>query len=107
MPSKIIVSTLVAVAAIEGCTAFAPAQSNARVVTSLNAESSRRDMLGDFAKLLGAGAIAAGAGYSSESAPELLAGLTNPAQESWRGKVSYIMYREKWNYLCWLPGPDI
>jgi hypothetical protein len=91
MPNNIIVSTLALAAIIEGSSAFAPAQSNARVGTSLNAESSRRDMLGNFAKVLGAGAIAVGSNQSIENAPQLLAGLTNPAQESWRGKVSEIV----------------
>jgi hypothetical protein len=90
MPNKIIVSTLVAAAIIEGSTAFAPAQNYARVGTSLNAESSRRDMLGNFAKALGAGALAVGANQSSDNAPELLAGLTNPALGSFRGQVSKL-----------------
>ena len=84
MTKNLVISALAAAALIEGCTAFAPVQNCDRSTTSLNAE--RREVLGNFAKILGAGAIIGGTTQSSNNAPELLAGLTNPAQESWRGK---------------------
>merc|ERR1719354_285957 len=84
MSPKIIVSALVAISIIDGASAFAPAQNSARVATNLNAEE-RREFFGNFAKALGAGALAIGANQSGDNSPELLAGLTNPAQSSWRG----------------------
>ena len=95
MPKKIITSALLAAALVEGATAFAPAQQSARVATDLNAESGRREILGDFAKVLGAGALAIGGANQADQGSELLAGLTNPAQESWRGKVRFIYMKKE------------
>ena len=88
MSTKIATSALLAAAILNGAAAFAPApvQRNACTGTSLHAESGRREMLGNFAKALGAaGAIAVGATQSAENSPELLAGLTNPAGANFRG----------------------
>ena len=91
MSKQIVATVLVAAALFDGTSAFAPAQNNARVVTSLNSESGRRELLGNFAKALGAaGAIAIGADQSAGNGSELLAGLQNPALGSFRGKVSSL-----------------
>ena len=83
---KIFTSTLVAVTLLKGTNAFAP-QTSVRSDTALNAESGRRELLSDFAKVIGAGAIAVGTSQiPGEQSPELLAGLQNPALGSFRGK---------------------
>uniref|UniRef100_A0A7S3PYD6 Uncharacterized protein n=2 Tax=Chaetoceros debilis TaxID=122233 RepID=A0A7S3PYD6_9STRA len=86
MSKKIFATALVAAATLETTSAFAPATiSGSRASTGLNAETDRREILGNFAKALGAGAFAFGANQSNGESSQLLAGLTNPAQESWRG----------------------
>ena len=101
MQSKIVASAFVAAAIIDGSSAFTSSQNRARVGTiTLNAEAGRRELLGNFAKALGAaGAIAVGADKADGNNAELLAGLTNPAQESWRGKVSLLIIQ----VLCFVP----
>ena len=84
--TKLVTSTLLAAALFEGSSAFVSTQGDLRLGTTLNAESGRREVLGNFAKVLGAGALFTGVTQSSTGGEELLAGLTNPAQESWRGK---------------------
>mmetsp|Transcript_9976 Transcript_9976/g.11066 ORF Transcript_9976/g.11066 Transcript_9976/m.11066 type:complete len:141 (+) Transcript_9976:20-442(+) len=88
MTKSIISSALVAIAILEGSAAFTPSSiSSVRPTTTLNAESGRRELLGNFAKVLGAGAIAVGTGQNPmNQSPDLLAGLENPALGSFRGK---------------------
>eukprot|EP00593_Proboscia_inermis_P000158 CAMPEP_0171293968 /NCGR_PEP_ID=MMETSP0816-20121228/2352_1 /TAXON_ID=420281 /ORGANISM="Proboscia inermis, Strain CCAP1064/1" /LENGTH=87 /DNA_ID=CAMNT_0011765341 /DNA_START=45 /DNA_END=305 /DNA_ORIENTATION=+ len=84
---KNIVSTLAVAAAVIGVAcAFIPAQTSPNTCTALSAESGRRDMLANFAKVLGAGVIAVTTSQSPIAEPELMAGLTNPAGAAWRGK---------------------
>jgi hypothetical protein len=88
MAKQIFLSCFVVGALFNVAVAFAPNQSNPRGVSSLKAESGRRDLLENLAKTLGMGAIAAvGVSESNGSHDELLAKLKNPAQDSWKGKV--------------------
>mmetsp|Transcript_21557 Transcript_21557/g.32315 ORF Transcript_21557/g.32315 Transcript_21557/m.32315 type:complete len:140 (-) Transcript_21557:69-488(-) len=87
MTKSILTSAFLAIALLEGSYAFAPQTTPVRSATALNAESGRRELLGDLAKVLGAGALAVGGSQIPGSpGPELLAGLENPALGSFRGK---------------------
>ena len=86
MSKSIATTVLIAIAILEGSSAFAPLPAS-RANSALNAESGRREMLGDLAKVFGAGAIAVGTGQiSGEQSSQLIAGLDNPALGNFRGK---------------------
>ena len=80
---KVVLSTLLAGAYLEGAAAFAPSNQCFRPETSL-AATNRREVLGNFAKALAAGGLVAAGGTQlvGDSSPQLLAGA-NPAQ--WKG----------------------
>ena len=88
MTKALITSALIAATVIDSSSAFiSQGFAPGRVGTQLQAETGRREMLGNFAKVLGAGAVAASTMNSPKTEPELIAGLTNPALKSFRGNA--------------------
>eukprot|EP00559_Dactyliosolen_fragilissimus_P002103 CAMPEP_0184871560 /NCGR_PEP_ID=MMETSP0580-20130426/40787_1 /TAXON_ID=1118495 /ORGANISM="Dactyliosolen fragilissimus" /LENGTH=144 /DNA_ID=CAMNT_0027374231 /DNA_START=115 /DNA_END=549 /DNA_ORIENTATION=- len=87
--TRIIVTSVVAAAVIfDNSSAFSPNVSNTRTNTAISSTPDRREILGNFAKALSAGALVSGgvSELSLKDQPELLAGLSNPALGSFRGK---------------------
>ena len=80
------ISTLTLSATIASASAFAPSTGSQKSSVALSAD--RRNALGDIAKICGVASLV-GFGASQLQAPdefELIAGLKNPAQESWKAK---------------------
>ena len=85
---KLIGTAFVAAANLRNSVAFSPVTGSQRSSTAIGATFDRRELLGNFVKAIGtSAAVAAGIVKIDEDAqPILLAGLTNPAGASFRGK---------------------